>query len=196
MAFDSAPQAFFGKGYSLASSEIKLKTTSATSGTTTGTTFQGEADDDVLTFAAAHYLHVGDRVRVTQGTTLPTGLSAATDYFVKTVPSATTITLSATRGGAVVNLTTDGTADNTCQVMGPLDQVTDTEANASTGDSRKVVFGLLEALFQAYTNTPVADRPAKLSITRSGQVQDDSTIIYTYFAQVTTTPTGVEVVDE
>jgi hypothetical protein len=195
MAFDPAPQAFFGKGYSLASSEIKLKTNTS-AGTTTGTTFQGAASTNVLTFVSAHFLHVGERVTVTAGTTLPTGLTAAANYYVKTVPSGTTCTLSTSRGGATVALETDGTGDNTLQVFGPLDEVTDTEANATSGDSRKVIFGLLEYLYNTYNTTPAADRPTKLNISRSGSVLSDGTIEYSYFAQVTVGPTGVEVIDE
>lgn len=67
----------------------------------------GEADTDVITSAAAHGLLVGDRV------TFPTltggsGFTAASViYHVKTVPSTTTFTVSATAGGATADFTTD-----------------------------------------------------------------------------------------
>jgi hypothetical protein len=74
----------------------------------------GEADTELLTTGAAHGLVVGDRVTfptLTGGT----GLTAATGvYYVKTVPSATTLTVSATLGGATLNFTTDVT-DGTIQ---------------------------------------------------------------------------------
>jgi len=69
-----------------------------------------EADDDVVTVASAHGLLVGDRI------TFPTltggaGLTAASViYFVISVPSATTLTVSATAGGSSVAITTDATA--------------------------------------------------------------------------------------
>lgn len=196
MAYNAAPQAFFGPGFTESSAAITLKTSEAT-GVTTGTTFQGEADDDVLTFAAAHNLKVGDRVRVTQGTTLPTGLSAATDYWVKTVPSTTTLTLASTKGGTTVNLTTDGTADNTCQAFGPLDELTEAEIDATSGDWRKTVFGIVEMLYQRWNNTDSADRPTKLTITRSSSTNETTGIItrdYTF--RVRLDPIAVEVTGE
>ena len=168
MAFTSydTPGEFFGADYSLASGEIKFGTSDKT-GVTVGTTFQGESDDNVLTFAGAHGLLVGDRVRVTEVTTLPTGLTAATDYYVLTVPGTTTLTLSATRGGSVVSLGTDGTADNTMQRMGLLSVLTDALANATTGDSRSVILALMEMIHDRYSQIATADRPTKLTISRT-----------------------------
>lgn len=80
-----------------------------TTTTTVGTTFTGSASTDRLTTATAHGLSVGARVRVVAGTgALPTGLAADTDYYVLTVPTTTTLTLSAVRGGALINITADG----------------------------------------------------------------------------------------
>lgn len=194
--YTASPQGFFGPGYTEASAAITLKTSEAT-GVTTGTTFQGEADDDVLTFAAAHNLKVGDRVRVTEVTTLPAGLSAATDYWVKTVPSTTTLTLASTKGGTTVNLTTDGTADNTLQAFGPLDELTEAEIDASTGDWRKTVFGIVEMLYQRWNNTPTADRPEKLTINRSSSTNETTGVVTRYYTfTVQTSPSTIEVVDE
>jgi Predicted phage phi-C31 gp36 major capsid-like protein len=64
---------------------------------------------DIVTFATPHGLAVGDVV--TFGTiTTTTGIVAGTKYYVRTVPSTTTVTLSATKNGAVLALTTDGSA--------------------------------------------------------------------------------------
>jgi len=196
MAYTKSPLAFFGKTYAIASNEVRLKTSTFT-GTTTGTTVSCAVSNTVL-FAAVHDLIVGDRVRFTQVTTLPTGLAAATDYYVKTVPSTTTITLSATRGGPTLAITVGGTSDNTCQVMGPLDEVTDTEATASsTGDWRKIVFGIMEMLYWRYTSLATADRPAYTSVSRSSSVDDTTGNITRYYTvTITTAPTGVEVIDE
>lgn len=71
--------------------------------------FTAVAATEVITTATAHGLSIGDRVQVSSTTTLPAGLSASTDYFVITVPSTTTMTISATDGGSVVNITDTGT---------------------------------------------------------------------------------------
>jgi hypothetical protein len=72
-------------------------------------TFTAVAATEVCTTATAHGLSIGDRVRVSSTTTLPAGLSAATDYYVLTVPSTTTLTVSASDGGSVINITDTGT---------------------------------------------------------------------------------------
>ncbi len=48
---------------------------------------------------------VGERIRLRTTGALPTGLSARTDYYIKTTPDADTFTLSATLGGAAINTT-------------------------------------------------------------------------------------------
>jgi hypothetical protein len=73
----------------------------------------GEADDNVITTASAHGLAVGDRI-IFPALSGGSGLTAATvAYFVLTVPSTTTLTVSASAGGAVVNFTTDVTSGST-----------------------------------------------------------------------------------
>lgn len=62
---------------------------------------------DIVTTSAAHGLAVGDRVAF--GTiTSTTGIEAWTGYYVRTVPSTTTFTISTTLGGAQRAFTTDG----------------------------------------------------------------------------------------
>jgi hypothetical protein len=70
--------------------------------------FTGEDGADIIT-APGHTLVVDNPVLVlaVQGGTLPTGLTAGTIYYVKTV-SGNDITLSATVGGATQNITADG----------------------------------------------------------------------------------------
>ena len=195
MAYTKSPLAFFGKTYSITSNAIALQT-ATNAGTTTGGNITCVIANQIT--CVAHGLIVGDRVRFTQGTTLPTGLAAATDYYVKTVESADIITLSATRGGATLAITVSGTGANTCQVMGPLDEVTSTEATASVaGDWRKMVFGIMEMLYWRYTSLATADRPSRLSITRNSSVDDSTGNITRYYSvTITTAPTGVEVIDE
>jgi len=51
---------------------------------------------------ADHGLAVGDKVRFTTTGALPTGLTAGTTYFVKTVPDEDTFTVSETLGGTAI----------------------------------------------------------------------------------------------
>ncbi len=79
-------------------------------------TFQGEADDDTLTFGAAHGLETGDGPVRVSGAGLPTGLSAGVDYWVVKT-SATVLKLATSLAnalaGTVIDLTTDGSAAQT-----------------------------------------------------------------------------------
>ena len=65
------------------------------------------ATSDVVT-AAAHGFTNGQKVRFTTTTTLPAGLSAATNYFVRDATT-DTFKVSATVDGAAVNITDTGT---------------------------------------------------------------------------------------
>mgnify|MGYP006050800183 FL=1 len=68
------------------------------------------ASTGVFTVATPHGLAIGDRVVFGTFTTT-TGATAGTPYFVITVPSTTTFTVSATEGGAAVTLTNNGSVD-------------------------------------------------------------------------------------
>lgn len=52
---------------------------------------------------SSHGLAVGDRVYLTTTGALPTGLAANTIYYVVTVPTSSTFTVSASEGGAAIN---------------------------------------------------------------------------------------------
>jgi len=85
------------------------------------TPFTAAADTDILT-ALGHTYSDGDRVRVSvSGGALPTGLQALTDYYVRDV-SGNTLKLSATEGGAAVNLTTAGSGTLFLGVLPPAIQ--------------------------------------------------------------------------
>jgi hypothetical protein len=84
-------------------------------------TFTVVASTDVITTHSAHGLSIGDQVRASSTTTLPAGLTSSTSityfgspvtvptiYFVKTVPSTTTLTLSAVSGGTTLDITNTG----------------------------------------------------------------------------------------
>jgi hypothetical protein len=62
-----------------------------------------------LSGQTGHGLKIGDQVMF-GAITSTTGVSANVTYYVSTVPTATTLTLSATPGGSTLALTTDGTS--------------------------------------------------------------------------------------
>lgn len=80
----------------------------------------GDATTDVITSASAHGLTVGDTVSFTvlNG---GAGLATGTTYFVRSVPSTTTFTLSATRGGALLDFTTAITTGSRITRGGKID---------------------------------------------------------------------------
>jgi len=77
----------------------------------TFTTTMTIAAPGVLTTASAHGLARNHRVYLSTTGALPTGLTANTLYYVASAPTTTTLTLSATLGGAAI--TTSGTQSGT-----------------------------------------------------------------------------------
>lgn len=76
-------------------------------------TCTADAGTDVIT-CASHGLAVGDLIHFTNsGGALPTGISANTVYYVLTVPTASTLTISATRGGSTLDITGAGSGTQT-----------------------------------------------------------------------------------
>lgn len=69
----------------------------------------GESTDDTLTIKN-HALGVSDRLALFQlaNLALPGNTTEGTVYFVKTVPTVDTITISSTDGGPTLDITTDG----------------------------------------------------------------------------------------
>lgn len=67
---------------------------------------------DVITSVFAHGMSVGDTVIFETDGTIPTGLTADTQYYVASVPSSTTFTVSATSGGSAVDITNAQTSSN------------------------------------------------------------------------------------
>lgn len=68
---------------------------------------------NVITTGSAHGWSVGDKLRFSSSDTLPAGLSANTDYYVISVPSTTTLTVSSAEGGSAVDITDTGTGTHT-----------------------------------------------------------------------------------
>lgn len=77
-----------------------------------------------------------------------------------------------------------------------LTKLTDTEANATTGDTRKVLFALLDALYQKWVAMAVADRPTKVSVGRFVLDMGGDLRRMTYSFTFDVSITGEEVVDE
>jgi len=66
------------------------------------------ATSDIVTITA-HDMVVGDIVRFETTNTLPDPLAVDTDYYILTVESVNTVTVSASLGGSVVDITDTGT---------------------------------------------------------------------------------------
>jgi len=97
---------------------------------------------DLITAGAAHGLEVGDTV-IFSVLTGGSGLSLATVYYVVSVPLSTTLTVSATPGGAAVDIGTDYTAmtwSSPSYVLATLEDIhwTAAETGAKTVRCRQV----------------------------------------------------------
>jgi len=80
---------------------------------------------DIIT-SAAHGLSNEDLIQVASSATLPTGLSASTDYYVRDVTT-DTFKVSATQGGPVVDITAAGSGTHTFYLKGKVIMVRDGE---------------------------------------------------------------------
>lgn len=83
-----------------------------TARTSLGTCTISNASPGVITFTA-HGLVATDPIQLTTSGALPTGLTANTTYYVKTVLTANTFTVSATAGGTVINTSSAGSGTHT-----------------------------------------------------------------------------------
>lgn len=81
--------------------------------TITSSTVTVTATNPAVITYANHGRAVNDTFQFTTTTTLPTGLSLLTTYYVKTVLSANTFTVSASPGGAAIACTDTGTGTHT-----------------------------------------------------------------------------------
>lgn len=92
-------------------------------GTVAGGTWTIAASTGIFTSVSDHGLAVNDPV-ILGAITTTTGATAGVVYYVKTVPTTKTLTLSATRGGTALALTTDGSvasvSKGTWQAFVPL----------------------------------------------------------------------------
>ena len=75
-------------------------------------------------------------------------------------------------------------------------ELTAAEADATTGDWRKIVFAFLEHLYSYYTSLPSGDQPTKLAITRTTTVTSEDVMTRTYTIRITSDILSKEVSDE
>lgn len=83
--------------------------------------------------------------------------------------------------------------------LASLPELTAAEADAASGDIRKILYALLEKLHAVYAALPVADRPSRMTIARSSSVNDttgDITRQYTITLVTEPVAGGIEVKDE
>ena len=81
------------------------------------------ATTDIIT-SVAHGLSEGDLIQVASTTTLPTGLSASTDYYVRDVTT-NTFKVSLTQGGTAVDISGAGAGTHTFYLKGKKVLVSD-----------------------------------------------------------------------
>jgi hypothetical protein len=75
-----------------------------------------------------------------------------------------------------------------------LAEVTEAEADPTTGDWRKIIFGLIEMIYQKFIALAEADKPNKVNLTRSSSINETTgeiTRFYTFTFKVA--PSGIEV---
>lgn len=75
--------------------------------------------------------------------------------------------------------------------------MTAAEADADTGDMRKVTFALVEELYQHFIGLASADRPTKMTIAKTSSTNTETGVVTNNFTfRFYTEITGEEVVDE
>ena len=98
----------------------KVSTDDMPTGAAVGTTFAAAASTDRLTTLTNHGLSIGDRVTVEQDTGyLPAPLAEGNNYYVESVPGPAILTLSATRGGPLLDILDDGGTASIIKLMIP-----------------------------------------------------------------------------
>lgn len=75
--------------------------------------------------------------------------------------------------------------------------LTAAEADASTGDIRKVAFSLIDKLYKEYLAMATADRPTKMTIAKSASTNTETGVVTNaYTFRFYTEVTAEDVVDE
>ncbi len=58
-----------------------------------------------------------------------------------------------------------------------MPQLTDAEADPTTGDVRKVFFAQVDAMYNAWLAIDVADRPTMMTLQKSANINPDTNVI-------------------
>jgi len=100
-------------------------------------------------------------------------------------------TLSGSGTTAAINFGISGNTNAT------LPEITTAEANATTGDIRKIYYGIVEQLYQSYLAKATADRPNRLAFSKSSNVDSTTGLITTsYTIQFVLAASGLDVTTE
>ena len=194
MAFDDSPKVFFGNDFAAAGNAISFNTSDAADVTVGTFTVVGDTTAQV-TVSATHNLRVGDLVALSTSGTLPAGFSPG-DYYVVAVDSTTVIQLSATIGGTPIAATDTGTGTHTISALSVLRDLDDADAHATTGDSRTVIYALMEMIYQKYSNTPADDRAGQISVGRASRANNATGALTRTYTVSVALDTGVLVVTD
>lgn len=87
--------------------------------------------------------------------------------------------------------------DITINTLTDNPSIDDDEANATTGDYRKILFGLLQDMYARFNALSAADKPTKMQILRATSINDvtqQGTVTFTI--RFTTEDVVTEVADE
>ena len=91
-------------------------------------------------------------------------------------------------------------SEDAADVTFPLASLTQTltadEADATTGDWRDCFFSIVDHTYDYYNGLATADKPTKLTISKTGALQSDGSMRYTYSIVVTAAISGEDVVAE
>jgi hypothetical protein len=100
-------------------------------------------------------------------------------------------TLSGSGTTAAINFGINGNTNAT------LPEITTAEANATTGDIRKIYYGIIDQLAKAYSDKATADQPNRLVVNKSASVNSATGLITTsYTFQFVLAATGLDVANE
>lgn len=95
----------------------------------------------------------------------------------------------------IPNWSEDGT--NISVPIATFPKMTAAEADATAGDIRKVLFAIVDQLYDAWNNTAAADRPAKMVMTKTKAVDVATNLVTSiYQFRFTTEISEEEVVAE
>ena len=97
----------------------------------------------------------------------------------------------------IVGWSENGTAITVADLVAAFPKMTAAEADADSGDIRKVLFAILEAIYAKWLAVDSADRPAMMTVYRSTSVNDvTGETTKTFQLQFKVANTDEEVVNE